>query len=138
MTRTPMDILVVCGQVCITLYFLLELLFGKKTKLANRRSVLSGANTHKRYLAISVQVKHSRRMNEPPLKPWIAAEKTGTVSTAHCTCMAGLRETCSRAAALMFAVMSGVRMRDDTPCTSLPCRWLQPTQRKYLALNCLL
>ncbi|XP_051266591.1 uncharacterized protein LOC127369363 [Dicentrarchus labrax] len=74
-------------------------------------------------------------MNEPPLKTWIAAEKTGTVVTAHCTCMAGLGETCSHAAALMFAVMSGVRLRDDTPCTSLPCQWLQPTQKKKIACS---
>lgn len=74
-------------------------------------------------------------MNEPPLKPWIAAEKTETVLTAHCTCMAGLGETCSHAAALMFAVMSRVRMRDDTPCTSLPCRWLQPTKTKKITCS---
>lgn len=74
-------------------------------------------------------------MNEPPLKPWIAAEKTGTDLTAHCTCMAGLGETYSHAAAFMFAVMPLVRMRDDTPCTSLPCQWLQPTQTKKICCS---
>lgn len=66
------------------------------------------------------------------MRPWIAAEKTGTVLAGSCLSMAGLGETCSHAAALMFAVMSGVRMRDDTACTSLPCQWLQPTQTKKI------
>lgn len=74
-------------------------------------------------------------MNELLLKPWIVAEKTGTVLTAHCTCMAGLGETCPHAAALMFAVMSGVRMRDDTACPSLPCRWLQLTKTKKITCS---
>lgn len=74
-------------------------------------------------------------MHEPPLNPWIAAEQTGTVLTGHCTCMAGLGETCSHVAVLMFAVMSGVRMRDDMPCTSLPCQWLQPAQTKKICCS---
>ena len=74
-------------------------------------------------------------MNETPLKPWIAAKKTGTLLTAHCNCMAGLSETCSHAAALMFAVQSIVMRRDATPCTSLPCQWLQPSQTKKICYS---
>ena len=31
----------------------------------------------------------------------------------HCDCMAGLGETCSHVASLLFAVESGVRIRDS-------------------------
>ena len=40
----------------------------------------------------------------PLLKPWIAAERVGTILCAHYNCMARLGEACSHNAALLFAV----------------------------------
>ena len=41
---------------------------------------------------VTGKVKHSQRMNEAPLQPWIICEKSGKVICAHCKCMAGLRK----------------------------------------------
>ena len=51
-------------------------------------------------------------MREKPLLPWVIAESSGKVLTCHCNCMAGLGETCSHVASLVWAVEAGVRMRD--------------------------
>lgn len=43
--------------------------------------------------------------------------------SAHCTCMAGLGETCSYIAALLFGLEAGVKLLKEKTCTSLPCSW---------------
>ena len=35
------------------------------------------------------KVKHSQRMNETPCRPWVIVNPNGTVTSVHCTCMAG-------------------------------------------------
>ena len=50
----------------------------------------------------------------------------GTIVTAHCKCLAGLGEVCSRVGAVLFAVEAGVRIREAQTCTSLACKWLMP------------
>ncbi|XP_061879548.1 uncharacterized protein LOC133631368 isoform X2 [Entelurus aequoreus] len=66
-------------------------------------------------------------MNDPPLRPWVAIAKDGQILCCHCTCMAGLGETCSHSAASLFALETLIRMKTATPCTSLPCQWLKPS-----------
>lgn len=51
-----------------------------------------------------VKVKHSQRMNDTPLKPWILAKSDGKIICAHCTCVAGLSESCSHVGAICFAI----------------------------------
>ena len=63
-------------------------------------------------------------MNETPLKPWVAATNEGTVVTAHCNCMAGLRGACSHIGAILFTVEAGVWIKHSTTCMSGPCKWL--------------
>ena len=41
------------------------------------------------------KAKHSYKANLPPLRCWVLIRLNGTVVVAHCTCMAGLAETCS-------------------------------------------
>jgi hypothetical protein len=36
------------------------------------------------------KVKHSQRMSESSLRPWLIVENDGSISTGHCTCMAGM------------------------------------------------
>ena len=72
-------------------------------------------------------MKHSQRMNEPPLRPWVVLHKDGQIVCCHYNCMAGLGETCSHAAAAMFAFETLCRMKQETTCTSLPCEWLKPS-----------
>ena len=49
--------------------------------------------------------------------------------------MAGAGEACSHIAAMLYAIMAGVRMRDETSCTSTICRWLEPTTTKQVCLD---
>ena len=44
----------------------------------------------------------------------------------HCDCMAGLGETCSHVASLLFAVESGVRIRDSMTVTQKKAYWVMP------------
>uniref|UniRef100_A0A669BUI7 SWIM-type domain-containing protein n=1 Tax=Oreochromis niloticus TaxID=8128 RepID=A0A669BUI7_ORENI len=44
---------------------------------------------------------HSQRMNETALQPWVIVSTNGRVEAAHCTCMAGVAETCTHVAALL-------------------------------------
>ena len=82
---------------------------------------------HSHLFIALMQVNHSRRMNETPLKPWVAATNEGTVVTAHCNCMAGLGGACSHVGAILFAVGIGVTIKRSTTCTSVPCKWLMPS-----------
>ncbi|KAJ8036273.1 hypothetical protein HOLleu_20199 [Holothuria leucospilota] len=50
------------------------------------------------------------RLNDKPHHPWVAVQKNGTVTAAHCDCMAGLGESCSHVAALLFKIETAVRM----------------------------
>ena len=60
--------------------------------------VPNGSSQEKQVAVVSASVRHSQRLSGTPLKVWVAAEVLGTVLCAHCTCMAGLGEACSRIA----------------------------------------
>ncbi|XP_076335045.1 uncharacterized protein LOC143243089 [Tachypleus tridentatus] len=47
---------------------------------------------------ITAKVCHSQRLNEPPLKLWVASCRNGEIISSHCTCKAGLGEVCSHVA----------------------------------------
>ena len=44
--------------------------------------------------------------------------------------MAGLGESCSHVTALMFAIETGIKMMKSRSCTSMPCSWLEGSNRK--------
>ena len=48
-------------------------------------------------------------MNDKPLIPWFIAKCDGKILAAHCDCMAGLGETCSHMASLLWAVATKVK-----------------------------
>ncbi|XP_014679849.1 PREDICTED: uncharacterized protein LOC106819776 [Priapulus caudatus] len=73
---------------------------------------------------ISGRVKHSQRMNDTCLVPWLICEKEGTVLSGHCTCMAGIGEVCSHVGALLFAVEAAVKIRNSRTVTEEKCYWL--------------
>lgn len=62
----------------------------------------------------------------------------GTIICTHCHCMAGAGEACSHIAAVLYAVMAGVKMDDETSYTFTLCRWLEPTTTKqvWIAHSC--
>ena len=73
------------------------------------------------------KVRHSYAANKTPLRPWVLVRCNGTVLVGHCTCMAGLVETCSHVGAVLHWVETAIRVCDDTPCTSKENKWLRPT-----------
>ena len=75
---------------------------------------------------ITGRVKHSQRMNDKPLQPWVLCRKDGTILSAHCDCMAGLGESCSHVGAIMFYVEYSVKHREDKTCTQEKAYWLVP------------
>lgn len=82
-----------------------------------------------RVVVVKAKVRHSQSVSLAPLQPWIAADKSGTIICAHCNCKAGLAESCSHIAALLFALDSHTRIVNDTSCTSQPCQWLPPNMQ---------
>ena len=75
---------------------------------------------------LTAKVRHSQRMNDKCLQPWVVIEKDGVVLTGHCTCMAGLGETCSHISAMLFAIASAVRIRESQTVTQKAAYWLLP------------
>eukprot|EP00118_Oscarella_pearsei_P022439 m.259698 g.259698 ORF g.259698 m.259698 type:complete len:116 (+) comp40426_c1_seq10:15-362(+) len=76
-------------------------------------------------VAAVARVRHSYS-SKPPLQPWVLVRKSGCVVAAHCTCMAGLAETCSHVGATLHWLEAAVRCRDETPCTSKENTWAIP------------
>ena len=61
---------------------------------------------------VTGKVRHSQRMNDALISVWILAEKDGTVRSAHCLgCKAGLSESCSHVASVLFYVEAWTRIR---------------------------
>ena len=73
------------------------------------------------------KVRHSYAASSSPLIPWVAARMNGSVEYGHCTCMAGLGETCSHIASFLYWLETAVRIRSSTTCTSVPNSWLPPS-----------
>ena len=84
------------------------------------------------FAVVIARVRHSQKLSDTPVKPWIAALQNGTVLCAHCTCMAGLGEACSHVAALLFTMEANTRYRNSVSCTSQLCAWLPPTLGKTI------
>lgn len=65
-----------------------------------------------------------------PLDVWCLITKDGSVSTAHCTCMAGNSEACSHIGALLFTAEDTYKRKcvhdDNTSCTDVLAVWPVP------------
>ena len=91
-----------------------------------------------RTVLIMGKVKHSYAASKPPLQPWVLIKYSGTVLVAHCTCMAGLAETCSHVGAILHWIETAVRIQHSTFCTSKENQWIIPKSIKevpYLQLS---
>ena len=71
-----------------------------------------------------LQVTHSQRLSEAPLSPWIIIQPDGKVLAAHCNCMAGLGESCTHVAALLFSIEATVKVRESQTVTDEKSYWL--------------
>ena len=70
--------------------------------------------------------RKSERINDTFHKLWIVIEKKSSkILRAHCTCMAGMGQTCNHIAAALFRIEAVVRLGLTNPsCTSKPNEWL--------------
>lgn len=50
-------------------------------------------------------------------------EKDGNILSVHCKCMAGLGESCTHAAALLFTLDTMVQLKKSKTVTQVPCYW---------------
>lgn len=82
-----------------------------------------------------LQVYHSQSLTDKLLRPWVITEPDGNIITAHCTCMAGLWETCSHVAALLFSVDVAVRLRDSKTPAQFPAGWAVPSAKEGIYLS---
>lgn len=100
---------------------------------------LSGSN----FCILKGECRHSQSIHDPFHKLWLIIEKkTAKIRACHCTCMAGMGQTCNHVAAAMYRVEAAVRNGLTNPsCTSsvnewLPCRKdVAPCKIKDLNFN---
>ena len=80
-----------------------------------------------KYVVVA-KVRHSQRMSDSLVDIWLIAEKDGTILSAHClSCKAGLAETCSHVASVLFYIETWTRIHGKLACTQVKCSWLLPT-----------
>ena len=83
-----------------------------------------------KYLVVG-KVRHSQRMNEPPVQLWIITTEKGIILSAHCHgCMAGLGECCSHVASILFYLEVLTRLNEKLACTQVKCSWILPSTVK--------
>ena len=89
------------------------------------RTVLHYMIPNTNFVIMKADVTPSQRINDHPHTPWIAINATTTnVINAHCTCMAGLGESCSHIGALLFKIEAAVRIiYTRKTCTEEACQW---------------
>ena len=58
------------------------------------------------------------------IRPWVAAEQSGTIICAHCTCMAGLGETCSNIAICLALCCRNSHSFSKKYCLPIITMWL--------------
>lgn len=77
---------------------------------------------------VKAKVRHSQRMNDPLVEIWLIADKEGTILSSHCLgCKAGLAESCSHVASVLFYIEAWNRIHGKLACTQVKCSWLLPT-----------
>lgn len=67
-------------------------------------------------------------MNDPLVNIWIIAVSDGTIlSTRYLGCKAGLIESCSHIASVLFYIEAWIQINSKLACTQVKCSWLLPT-----------
>ncbi|CAG9772099.1 unnamed protein product [Ceutorhynchus assimilis] len=87
----------------------------------------------------SLQVQHSQRKKEKLLKVWVIILKDTSISSAHCTCMAGLSEVCSHVSTVLFYLHARPNTLEDSgtdlSCTEQLSLWPVPPMKKVEMLR---
>ncbi|GFR96771.1 YqaJ viral recombinase domain [Elysia marginata] len=72
------------------------------------------------------EVNHSQQLSNNPHSPWVLIDVEGRVLLAHCDCMAGLCESCTHVAAVLFNVEGCHRLCEQVTVTGEPSYWSAP------------
>ena len=71
---------------------------------------------------VLAKVRHSQRMNDSLIPIWIITEREGTVFSAHCLgCKAGLAESSSHIASVLFYLEAWTKINGRLSCTQVKC-----------------
>ena len=63
-----------------------------------------------RKCVVVAKVRHAQRMNDSLVNIWMIADKDGMILSAHClNCKAGLAESCSHIASVLFTSKHGTK-----------------------------
>ncbi|KAL3876484.1 hypothetical protein ACJMK2_034327 [Sinanodonta woodiana] len=73
------------------------------------------------------EIDETHLIRDKPLEPWVIVSGDGIIDSAHCTCMAGLGECCNHFAALLFALETSTRIKEDAAVTDAPAYWMLPS-----------
>lgn len=74
------------------------------------------------------KVHNSQGINDPLVNIWVITESDGAILAAHCLgCKAGLAESCSHIASVLFYIEAWIRINGKLACTQVRCLWLLPT-----------
>jgi len=78
---------------------------------------------------VLAKLRHSQRMNDSFIPMWIITEIEGTVLfSAPCLgCKAGLAESCSHIATVLFYLEAWKKINGKLVCMQVKCSWLLPT-----------
>ena len=88
--------------------------------------------TEEEIVLVVGKVRHSYAATKDPPKPWVLIKCSGAVLVGHCTCMAGLAETCSHVGAILHWVEAAVRILKNVACTSKENKWVMPTPKENI------
>ena len=67
-------------------------------------------------------------MNDLLVNIWILGDSAGAILSTHCLgCKAGLAESCSHMASVLFYIEAWIRINSKLACTQVKCTWLLPT-----------
>lgn len=80
---------------------------------------------------VLAKVRHSQRMNDALIPVWIITERQETIISAHCCgCKAGLGESCSHVASVLFYLEAWTKINGKLSCTQVKCSWILPSYVK--------
>ena len=72
-------------------------------------------------------------MNDALIPIWIITEREGTILSAHCQGFkAGLAESCSHIASVLFYLKAWTKINGRLSCTQVKCTWLLPSYVKQI------
>ena len=82
---------------------------------------------------VLAKVRHSQRINDSLISCWVITERQGTILFAHCLgCKAGLAESCSHIASVLFYLEAWTKINGRLACTQVKCSWILPTYVKQV------